>query len=98
MSNRAHLTRTKFEDEAGAGWGWRLSDDYVRSYCDHHSESEVPTEPLKLLAKAAAEANDEESELFEDLLTNKKGISLNGDWHEFDQIAPILRKALYGEE
>jgi len=53
MSNRAYLSRTKFEgDDGEKGWGWRISDDHFRSYTDHCNEHEVPTMPLALLAKA----------------------------------------------
>jgi hypothetical protein len=99
MSNRAYLNRTKFEAEHdGIGWGWRLGDDYFRSYTDACSEHEVPTEPLDLLAKAVAETSEDERTLFESLLKDEKGISINGSWHEFEEIAPVLRKALYEED
>lgn len=99
MSNRAYLSRTKFEAEhTGIVWGWRLSDDYVRSFTDSCDEHEVPIDPLKLLAKAATEATTEERDLFEDLLNSGKGIYINGSWHEFAEIAPVLRKSLHEEE
>ena len=61
MSNRAYLSRTKFEGEHdGIGWGWRIGDDYLRSYDDAFDEQEIPTDPLDLLAKATREVTDEE--------------------------------------
>lgn len=99
MSNRAYLTRTKFESDAGeADWGWRLSDDYLRSYTDHYTEQEVPAKPLELLAAAAADATEDERNLLDNLLFFERGIFINGSWHEFQEIAPILRKAFYGKE
>ncbi|GMW03703.1 MAG: hypothetical protein AMXMBFR84_48370 [Candidatus Hydrogenedentota bacterium] len=99
MSNRAQLTRTKFVGDDGVtGWGWRLGDDYTRSYTDACTEQEVPVEPLELLATATAEATEDERQLLENLLQFERGISLNGSWHEFQKIAPTLKKALYGEE
>lgn len=99
MSNRAHLTRTKFEGEDGVvGWGWRIGDDYVRSYTDACTEQEVPVDPLELLAAAATEATEDERHLLENILHFERGISINGSWHEFQKIAPVLKKAIYGEE
>ena len=99
MSNRAYLSRTKFEAEHdGIGWGWRLGDDYFRSYTDSCNEQEIPTDPLELLAKAATEATDDERALFENLLKDEKGISINGSWHPFEEIAPALRNALGKED
>lgn len=99
MSNRAQLTRTKFEGDDGVtGWGWRLGDDYTRSYTDACTEDEVSAEPLELLAAAASEATEEERRLLENLLQFERGISINGSWREFQEIAPVLRKALSGEE
>jgi len=99
MGNRAYLSRTKFEgDHDEIGWGWRIGDDYLRSYDDSFDEQEVPTAPLDLLAKAAAEATNEEHTLFEDLLNAGIGILIDGSWHEFEEIAPVLRKALYEED
>ena len=76
----------------------RIGDDYFRSFTDHYEEQEVLTDPLHLLAKAAAEATGEEHTLFEDILNAGKGISINGSWHTFEEIVPVLRKALYEEE
>ena len=99
MGNRACLIRTRFEgDDDETNWGWRIIDDYLRSYDDSFDEEEVPKEPLELLAKVADEATSEENDLFEHLLNAGAGILINGSWHEFDEIAPVLRKALYGED
>ena len=98
MGNTAYLSRTKFEgDHDKTGWGWRIGDDHIRSYDDSFDEQEVPTDPLDLLAKAAAEATNEEHTLFEDLLNARTGILINGSWHEFEGIAPVLRKTLHEE-
>jgi hypothetical protein len=99
MSNRAFLTRTKFEaDPDGASWGWRIGDDYVRSYTDACAELEVPTDPLELLANAATESTENERQLLENLLRFERGISINGSWHDYEEIAPVLQKALNGGE
>ena len=95
MSNRAYLSRTKFEgDDGELSWGWRMGDDFLRSFDDSFGDKEVPTDPLELLAKAADEGTSEERDLFESLLNNGKGILINGSWHEFEEIAPVLRKAV----
>lgn len=99
MSNRAYLSRTKFEGDGGeTDWGWRFGDDFVRSYTDSCKEEEVPTDPLELLAKAVAEATQEELDLFQHLLDSGKGISIDGSWHGSEEIAPVLRKALQQED
>ncbi len=99
MGNRAYLTRTKFEsDHDGTTWGWRMGDDYVRSYTDACDEQEIPVDPLELLAKAASEAAEDERTLLQDVLDREKGIVINGSWHALEEIAPTLRRALYGEE
>ncbi|MCL4694651.1 MAG: hypothetical protein KJ060_19330 [Candidatus Hydrogenedentes bacterium] len=99
MSNRAFLTRTKFEAaHDGASWGWRIGDDYVRSYTDARAEHEVPADPLGLLANAAAEATEDERQLLENLLRFERGMSIDGSWHDYDEIAPVLRRALNGGE
>ena len=99
MSNRAYLVRTKFEgDDNETGWGWRMGDDHFRSYTDYCNEHEVPKTPLELLAKAAAEATEDERGLFEDMIKSGKGISINGSWHPFEEIAPALRNALGKED
>lgn len=99
MSNRAYLVRTKFDgDDGETGWGWRMGDDYFRSYTDYCNEHEVPKIPLELLAKAAAEATEDERSLFEDLIKSERGISIDGLWFEFEEIAPALRNALGKED
>ena len=61
MSNRASLRRTMFTgDGDDAGWGWRICDDYFRSYADDCNEQDVPKDPLQLLSKACAEATEQE--------------------------------------
>jgi len=99
MSNRAFLTRTKFEaDHDGTSWGWRLGDDYVRCYTDSCAEHEVPVDTFELLANAASETTEDDQPLMENLLRFERGISINGSWHDYEEIAPVLQKALYGEE
>ena len=69
MSNRASLRRTMFTgDGDDTGWGWRICDDYFRSYADDCNEQDVPKDPLQLLSKACAEATEQERLVFEDLL------------------------------
>ena len=95
MSNRAYLDRTMFRgDDGSTGWGWRMGDDYDRSFTDYHEETEVPEAPLELLAKVAAEATENESDLLETLLDFEKGMYINGSWHGAEEIAPTLRKGL----
>lgn len=99
MSNRASLQRTLFAgDGDDVGWGWRICDDHFRSYADDCNEHDVPTDPLQLLAKACAEATEQERLFFEDLLTGGKGLLINGSWHEFEEIEPALRAGLEKED
>jgi len=106
MSNRASLRRTMFTGDGDGGtsgrrdvdWGWRICDDYFRSYTDYCEEHEVPKDPLQLLAKACADATEEERQLFEDLLAASKGMLINGSWHEFEEIEPALRAGLEKED
>ena len=98
MSNRASLRRTMFTgDGDDVGWGWRICDDYFRSYADDCNEQDVPKDPLQLLSKACAEATEQERLVFEDLLAESKGLLINGSWHEFEEIAPALRAGLEKE-
>jgi len=99
MSNRASLERTLFAGNGdNGGWGWRIYDDYFRSYADDHEEQEVPIDPLQLLTKACAEATEQERQFFEDLLAESKGLLINGSWHDFEEIAPALRAGLEKED
>ena len=99
MSNRASLRRTMFTgDGDDVGWGWRICDDYFRSYADDCNEQDVPNDPLQLLSKACAEATEQERLVFEDLLAESKGLLINGSWHEFEEIAPSLRAGLEKED
>jgi hypothetical protein len=99
MSNRASLERTLFAGNGdNGGWGWRIYDDYFRSYADDHEEDEVPKDPLQLLSKACAEATEREREFFEYLLAEGKGLLINGSWHDFEEIEHALRTGLYKEE
>ena len=98
MSNRASLRRTMVTgDGDDAVWGWRICDDYFRSYADDCNEQDVPKDPLQLLSKACAEATEQERLVFEDLLAASKGLLINGSWHEFEEIAPALRAGLEKE-
>ena len=98
MSNRASLRKTMFTgDGDDVGWGWRICDDYFRSYADDCNEQDVPKDPLQLLSKACAEATEQERLVFEDLLSEGKGLLINGSWHEFEKIAPALRAGLEKE-
>jgi len=99
MSNRASLRRTVFTgDGDDVGWGWRICDDYFRSYADDHEEQEVPKDPVQLLTKACAGATEQERQFFEDLLVEGKGLLINGSWHEFEEIEPALRASLKKED
>jgi len=99
MSNRASLERTLFAGNGdNGGWGWRIYDDYFRSFADDHEETEVPKDPLQLLSKACAEATPEERLFFEDLLTQGKGMLINESWHEFEEIEHALRAGLVLEQ
>jgi len=98
MSNRASLRRTMFTGDCDdVGWGWRICDDYFRSYADDCEECEVPRDPLELLSKACAEATEQERLFFEDLLAEGTGMLINSSWHDFDEIAPALRAGLEKE-
>jgi len=79
------------------GYGWRICDDYFRSYADYLAEGDVPKDSLQLLSKACAEATDQEREIFESLLANNKGLLIDGSWHEFEEIEPALRAGLEKE-
>ena len=95
MSNRASLQRTMFTGaDNDVGWGWRICDDYFRSYADYFEECDVPEDPVQLLGKACAEATDQERLLFENLLANGKGLLIDGSWHEFEEIESTLRAGL----
>lgn len=99
MSNRASLQRTLFTGDGGdIGWGWRICDDYFLSYADDHTEQDVPRDPLQLLSKTCAESTELERALFEDLLTEGKGLLINRSWHEFEEIEPALRAGLEQED
>ena len=99
MSNRASLRRTMFTgDGEDIGWGWRICDDYFRSYADDCEECDVPSDPLELLSKACAEATEQERQFFEDLFAESKGLLINGSWHEFEEIAAALRAGLGKED
>ena len=99
MSNRASLRRTMFTGEGDdVDWGWRICDDYFRSYADDCSEQDVPKDPLQLLTKACAEATQEERQFFGDLLTEGKGLLINGSWHEFEEIASAIQTSLQDDD
>jgi len=99
MSNRASLQRTMFTGaDNDVGWGWRICDDYFRSYTDHFDESDVPKDPVQLLGKACAEATEQERVLLENLLTNGNGLLINGSWYEFNEIESVLRAGLDKED
>ena len=95
MSNRASLHRTQFTGANGeTAWGWRICDDYFRSYADDCEEANVPADPLQLLTKACVQATEQERSFFEALLAEAKGILINGSWHDFEEIEPVLQAAL----
>jgi len=98
MSNRASLRRTMFTGEGNdIGWGWRICDDYFRSFADNFDEHDVPKDPLQLLSNACSNATQEERCFFEELLREKKGLLINGSWHEFEKIESALRAGLEKE-
>jgi hypothetical protein len=74
-----------------------MCDDCFRSYADDWTERDVPTTSLELLDKACAEATEQERQFFADLLAEGKGLSINGSWHDSEEIAPVLQAVLEEE-
>lgn len=99
MSNTAYLMKMKFEkDREPAKWGWLLADDRLEAFTDIYTKDEIPQSPLKLLAKVLSVASELEFALFARLLASQRGMMINGSWHEFGEIGPVLLKALREKE
>lgn len=93
MSNRAILTAMKFEALSGdITYGYHLSDDYALDF-DDNAESMIEDD-LDCLRFAVANAGDAGREILNSIQENEKGIIINSNHYDWDEIKAIMQ----GEE
>lgn len=89
MSNRAILTAMKFEALSGdVCYGYTLSDQYALDY-DNNAEHMIEDD-LDLLRYAIKNAGTGGSEILDSMTDNEKGIQINDQWYDWDEIKAIM--------
>lgn len=90
MSNRVALQATQFIDLPGRerSLGYRARDDEAQTY-DHSFESIQPN-PLDFLRQVLETGDADFGDMIDFLRVNQTGMSINGDWHNWKQIEPVI--------
>jgi len=96
MSNRVNIIATKFEDistsDRETTFGYRAFDDGGQVYCNTLTEEQASLPDLELLRLICSEdfLNDELSAMLQFTRDEKTGITINGNWHLWDEIKDIM--------
>jgi hypothetical protein len=90
MSNRAHID---FIDKTNRISGETYSgievwDDYAESFFDLE---DIPSDRMELLRIVRDKADNEIEAILEAVVEGEKGIYILDDWHEWEEIAPVLK-------
>jgi hypothetical protein len=90
MSNRAILTSMKFEALSGdVCYGYTLSDQYALDF-DNNAEAMIEDD-LDLLRYAIKNAGNGGDEILDSVIENEKGILINDNWYDWDEIKDIMQ-------
>lgn len=89
MSSKVYLKSTKFESMGETTYGFRMYDDYEKTY---NNCSEAFIEDDLDLLRYAKETEDEDIDgMLYFIVENEEGIEINGTWYDFEQIKEILQ-------
>lgn len=90
MSNRVNLNAVKMEYLDGTiAYGYTISDDYEMSF-DNNAEAMIEDD-LELLKYVKETADEPTQAMLSFLEEEEKGISINDNWYDYEQIEKILK-------
>ena len=91
MSNRVNLVSTKFVNvkENCETFGFRMYDDNVQTY--DNTWDFIPDDDLDVLTKVILNSNtDLVEEMLDYIHSNEIGISIDGEWYDWEQIEHLF--------
>jgi hypothetical protein len=98
VSNRAAIEPTEFVNPRTKHktYGVRVYDDYAQAY-DNTWES-IPADEMAILRKVVTSEDEVICQMMQDIWENEKGIYVDGNWHDWSEIAPIFDEETDEEE
>ena len=91
--NRVYLQATKFVDWPKGGavtFGWRMYDDHEQVY--ENILERIPDDCLELLQIVMDSGNRTANDMLDFISEHEKGISINDEWFEWDEIKHMWEK------
>jgi hypothetical protein len=68
--------------------GYRLYDEYGQTYCN--TWQTIPEDDLEILELAIKDADDNAKTFFNFMKETESGITINGEWYDFEQVEDLL--------
>lgn len=91
MSNRATIIRRVFEDysDGAISYGFCIYDDYAQDYFNLWDEkSQVPEDDKELLKEVIKSGCGKE--IMEYVKENEKGVIIDDNWHDWQEIKDVF--------
>lgn len=89
MASQVNLVTCEFHNTTGEiTKGYRIYDDYGQTYCN--TWETIPTDDLDILELAIEDADTNAKSFFDFIKGHEVGISINGTWYDFADIADLL--------
>lgn len=90
MSNVMNITPTEFNNvrEKIKSYGVRIWDSYEQTY--DNSWGSIPKNDMEVLKKVVESADKTTEEMLDDVKSNHKGISIGGNYYDWDEIKEHL--------
>ena len=92
MSNQVCIQRTTFVDQPNGEktYGYRMFDDYESTYNNFYGEDFLEKPPLDAIAQIKVDGSRAEYDLFSFVVEEEKGITVDGEYFEWEQIKGLL--------
>ncbi len=95
MSNRVSLRAIEIKEvKSGAiSYGFVMSDDYATAFNDTFTKEQVAIEDDVDLLQMVMEHTDGDEAfegLFNSMYESEKGLSINGTWYDYEEIAVVF--------
>lgn len=96
MSNRLNIERTifrEYNEGSELRYGFLIYDDYGSAFSDCLTVQQMEMNPKDFLKLILDDYMTEEiGHIFEYIVDFKKGLYIDGDWYDYDQISDIIDK------
>lgn len=91
MSNIITLELTEFKGFSEVTYGYRMYDNYEKTYCNLMTREQWKTchDPIELLAYALQTKDEQSTAMIDYCVENEEGMMINGQWFDHEELGDL---------